>query len=240
MRVKSIAALAFPPERQEIFGPYGIAYIRLRGLCIATLVPGIQGTLCMSSALRKYVCSTLVGVAHKLPQNRADLAIQSEMPLHPTRFPLRYRTHLFHGTPKFGTALTDAIDQLGASTAHVKPAAFRIACPHCSAILDAAGRKLYGTTGWSSLVCKQCGKASRARKWNCACQKPWVSCSFHHAHGYACIGSSRANSRRCTKVALNAVARRHPKRMRLSNLRKARVPIRRAHGRAPTGNLLRH
>ena len=157
MRVKRIVTLAFLPERHGCFNPYGISYIRLRGLGITTLVPGIEGTMCMSTTLRNFVCSTLISVAHKIPQRRADLIVQNALPLHPTRFPMRRRTELFHGARKFGSALTDTIVQNAPPSPHVTPAFFRISCPHCSALLDAAGRKLYGPAGWASLVCKRCG-----------------------------------------------------------------------------------
>ena len=189
-RVKRIVILALPPEFHNCFQPYGISFIRLRSLGIATLLPGIQGKLCMSQPLRKYVSTILVSVAHKLPQRRAEAAIDGSHPLHPARFPLRRRLDILHHPPKFGTADTAGLD---AHAVMPKPAYFHISCPHCSTSQNAANRKLHGSTGWLSLPCKRCGKSSRARFWKCTCGVAWTSCSKHQSHGYACVGHVRRN-----------------------------------------------
>ena len=49
VRFERIITLAIPPECQSCFHPYGISYIRLRTLGIASLVPGIEGRLCLPS-----------------------------------------------------------------------------------------------------------------------------------------------------------------------------------------------
>ena len=36
------------------------------------------------------------------------------------------------------------------------------------------------------LYCKSCHLSTSARKWQCACKRPWFACPLHRAQGFAC------------------------------------------------------
>ena len=192
MRAKRIVRVAFAPEHQACFAPFGISFVRLNCLGIATLLPGIQGQLCMPAALRDYVFRMLVGSAHKLKPQKIEAVMRGTIRVPPTRLSGRLRMELFHRPHPFGCTLVTAPSSDSTRANPVdRPAVFFVSCPHCSAKQDVSNRKLYGPSGWTSIVCARCGKSSAARKWGCQCGLAWVACSRHQPEGYACIGNFR-------------------------------------------------
>ena len=195
-RVRRMIALALPPEHHCCFQPYGVSFIRLRPLRIATLVPGVQGRVCMSDDMRSYVSTVLVAAAHKVSLSRAEHAVRRTLPFHPTRFPMRQRVELVHLPPKFGNNVSCLARACEPLPILAKPAFLHFVCPQCSASQDVANRRLHGSAGWSSLLCKRCGKTSRARLWKCVCGIPWTTCPTHQPHGYACVGNKTSSALR--------------------------------------------
>ena len=95
---------------------------------------------------------------------------------------------LLHTQCRFGSMLCSGFVDCHAPVPVSKPASFFLTCPRCPATMDVAQRKLYGAAGWSSLLCKRCGKCTSARSWLCPCRKAWPSCCVHQPVGFACIG----------------------------------------------------
>ena len=191
-RVRRIAALAFPAAYQGCFTPYGISFVRLHGLGVCTLLSGVQGKLCMSTELRDCINQIIVQVAHNLKHRKAEAVMRGEVRVFPSRFPLRRRTELFHSPPQSISGLGSAtIDSNHNSSAPPlpRPSHFLINCPHCATSHDVAHRKLYGSSGWASLLCRCCGRATSARRWKCSCGKTWTACPDHQPQGYACVGA---------------------------------------------------
>ena len=174
-RAKRLVQLAFPPEYQNCFGPYGISFVRLSGLGIATLMPGIQGKLCLSDSMRDHICEIVVGIAHNMKLSRVKAAMRGDLRVFPTRFPLRRRTDAFHLTAhsEFQHLCSNLVGSAFAvASAQPRPIYFRIQCPKCaSATVDVANRKLYGANGWAALSCPRCGRSTTAKSWKCTCGK---------------------------------------------------------------------
>ena len=212
-RVRRIVGLAFPPAYQSCFSAYGISFVRLNCLGVCTLLPGIQGKLCMSTNLRDRIQHMIVSITHNLKQRKADAVMQGEARVYPSRFPLRRRTDLFHAAPYFtsGVPSTDSVGiNHGRQGPLSRPLSFIIHCPHCGTSVDASNRKLYGSSGWISMPCPRCGKSTSSRAWKCSCEKTWTTCPTHQPHGYSCIGCARVKS--FQRPAVSPVARARPPR----------------------------
>ena len=216
-RVRRIVNLALAPEHHSCFQPYGISYVRLGCIGIASLLPGIQGQLCMTPDFRDHVFKVLVGGVHNLSGGKLSAALRGASRICPVRFPAKLRLDIFHGgrckEAQRGISIVEPLSKV------CVPHVFLLRCPHCMATRNAVGRKLYAPSGWISLVCARCGRGSAARKWKCTCGKAWVTCSIHQPQGYACIGTVRRVTARCHQQPSRT------KRKRRSRAPRARRPV---------------
>ena len=149
----------------------------------------------MSGSLRDQVFRVIVCAAHDLKKLKTEAVFQGHARVVPTRFPLRRRTDIFHSPARSSEGLST---RAGMAQPLPRPSFFYVQCPKCSTQRNVVHTKLYGTRGWTCLLCAHCGRTSSARLWNCTCGKVWCSCPIHHPHGYACIGSPSARQR-CSK-----------------------------------------
>ena len=75
-----------------------------------------------------------------------------------------------------------------ASLMPTRPLSFILACPKCHKPSEARLKRLYSTSSRTCIVyCKDCHRSSSARKWQCACCIPWISCPTHRALGFTCM-----------------------------------------------------
>ena len=190
-RMRRLVTIVLAPQYQPCFAPYGISYVRLSCLAVATLLPGIQGKMCMPASLRDSVYGILIGAAHSFKPARVKAALLGDVSVYPNRFPLRKRADLFHSHahPSYKQICHSSTPVFSPPA---RPAYFRVTCPKCNAAsLDVSQRRLYSGRGWASLLCARCGKNSSATQWKCTCGVAWPSCATHQSHGYACIARQR-------------------------------------------------
>ena len=129
--------------------------------------------------------------------------MRGEVRVPPYRFPLRRRTDLFHSPPQSMPGLYSATTGSNDNRSPPplpRPSHFLINCPHCATSHDVAHRKLYGSSGWASLLCRCCGRATSARRWKCSCGETWTACPEHQPQGYACIGALTRHAARLTTI----------------------------------------
>ena len=194
-RMRRLVSLALAPQHHDCFAPYGISFVRLACMGVATLLPGIQGKMCLSADMQAAVFELILSITHRMKNAKAKAALRGEVRVFPARFPLRRRADLFQSAPRSCfqhlCAARDVSD--GVRQPHYnRPSQFHIWCSKCScASLEVSQRSLYGPRGWASLSCRRCGKSSSAKFWKCACGVAWPTCLVHRSYGYACVTKSR-------------------------------------------------
>ena len=207
--MRRLVAIVLAPQYQPCFAPYGISYVRLSCLAVATLLPGIQGKMCMPACLRDSVYGIIIGATHSFKPSRVKAALRGDVSVYPNRFPFRKRADLFHSHahPVYMHICHSSAPLLSQPA---RPAYFRISCPKCNAAsLEVSQRRLYSGRGWASLLCARCGKNSSATQWKCTCGVAWPLCVTHQSHGYACVARQRQPLRTRPKINPSGILHVH-------------------------------
>ncbi len=180
-------------EARRLFKPAQCKDHRLQSYGIKMHLPSISAELCLTKEAAQKQHQDLVQLVTPLTKNKLQSLADQQLRVRTQKLQLRKRLPWKEGEPSLLRELANKTlkgeeegSNLSPESALAKPQLFLLSWHVCGSTRNGTHTALLRKGQWASLYCSQCKLSRKASKWKCLCNKPWHTCSIHHAVGFKC------------------------------------------------------
>ncbi len=224
-------------EAKHLFKPAQCKDHRLQSYGVKMHLPSIPAELCLTKEAAHKQHLDLVQLVTPLDKSKLKNLADNQLKVRTQKLQLRKRLpwkvgdtgllgELANKTLKGETEAVDSDPR--AESVQASPPLFLLSCHVCGHTRNCTTTKLLRKGQWASLYCGTCRLSRKASKWKCLCQKPWHTCSTHHAVGFKCKPMPKISKAKAQPRPLPPLGARQPLRTPLSKVRNLRHPNERA------------